>query len=46
MEEHSKEYPRIKKLYNEGRLTEVGLDNAVRLGLITPEEKIEIMQSN
>lgn len=33
----------IKRLYNEGKLTEVGLDNAVTKEWISPEEKIAII---
>jgi len=46
MNEHSKQFDRFKRLYNEGKLTEAGLDKAVALGLITAAEKREIMESN
>ena len=47
MNEHSPEFPRFYRLYAiEHRLTERGLDNAVAKGVITPEEKIEIMTMN
>lgn len=46
MNEHSAEFERFKRLYNEGRITEAGLDKAVRLGLITAAEKVEIMTAN
>ena len=36
-------YDRIKKLYDEGKLDEAGLDNAVAKGWITAEEKALIM---
>ncbi len=34
----------VKRLYDEGRLTETGLDNAVSKGWITTEEKTQIME--
>lgn len=37
-------YNRLLRLYLEGRLTEVGLDNAVLKMLILPEEKVLIME--
>jgi hypothetical protein len=36
-------YNRLKKLYNEGRLTEAGLENAVTRGWITKEQKEAIV---
>lgn len=36
-------YETLKRLYNEGRLTEVGLSNAVTKGWITEEEKNSIL---
>lgn len=36
-------YNRLKKLFNNNRLTEKELDNAVTKGWITKEEKAEII---
>ena len=36
-------YERLKRLYQEGRLDEQGLENAVARGWITEEEKQEIL---
>ena len=44
--EHSIEYPRFKRLYNEGRLSEVGLQRAVDKGIIWDWEMVEIMTEN
>lgn len=33
----------LKSLYNEGKIDEVNLDNAINRGWITQEEKEEIM---
>ncbi len=38
-------YERVKMLYEQGRLTEKGLENAVKLGWITNEQKAEIIAS-
>lgn len=38
-------YERVKKLYLEERINEYGLDNAIKFGWITEEQKQEIMQS-
>lgn len=32
-------FERLKRLYNEGRIDEAGLENAVKKGWITEEEK-------
>lgn len=40
------DYERIKRLYREGKLTEAGLDKAVRLGWITAEQKQQILAEN
>lgn len=40
---HSRQFERIKRLYAEGRIDEAGLDRAVELGVITEEEKDEII---
>lgn len=37
-------YGPVKRLYDEGRLTENGLDNAVAKGWITTAEKTQIME--
>lgn len=37
-------YERVKRLYLEERITEYGLDNAIRFSWITEEQKTEIMQ--
>ena len=34
----------VKRLYDEGRLTETGLNNAVSKGWITSAEKTQIME--
>jgi len=34
----------LKELYQEGRISEAGLDNAVSKGWITEEQKQEIVQ--
>ena len=39
-------FDRLKKLYNEGRITEVGLQNAVEKGWITQEEYNIIIASD
>lgn len=36
-------FPRLKRLYDAGRLTESGISNAVALGWITAEQAAEIM---
>ena len=36
-------YERLKRLYNEGRLTKEGLENAVARGWITEEQMLEII---
>ena len=36
-------YERLKRLYNEGRLTKEGLENAVARGWITEEQMQEII---
>ena len=36
-------FERLKRLYNEGRLTVEALENAVRRGWITEEQKQEII---
>lgn len=36
-------YERLQRLYCDGTLTEKGLDNAVRRGWITAEQKQDIM---
>lgn len=36
-------FNRLKRLYNQGRLTEAALERAVTLGWITEEEKQEII---
>lgn len=36
----------IKRLYQEGKLTDVGLDNAVAKGWITAEQAEEIRKSD
>ena len=38
-------YERLKRLYQEGDLTEKGLDRAVKFGWITNEQKEEIVAS-
>lgn len=38
-------YERIKRLYQEGRLTEAGVRNAAKKGLITEEQAEEIIAS-
>lgn len=38
-------YETLMRLYNEGRLPEVGLSNAVTKGWITEEQKKEIIDS-
>lgn len=38
-------YERVKRLYLTGKLTEAGLDKAVKLGWITETEKTEIMEA-
>lgn len=38
-------YYTLLRLYNEGRLTDVQLDNAVKKGWITEEQKQEIIAS-
>ena len=40
------DYERVRKLYREGKLTEAGLDKAVRLGWITAEQKQQILAEN
>ena len=40
------DYERVRKLYREGKLTEAGLDKAVRLGWITEEQKQQILAEN
>ena len=37
-------YASVKRLYDEGRLTETGLDNAVAKGWITSVEKTQFME--
>ncbi len=39
-------FERLKRLYNEGKIDEAGLDAAVEKGWITEEEKIRIMTEN
>lgn len=39
-------YKRLKKLYEEGRITKAGLQNAVKKGWITDAEMEEILKSN
>lgn len=39
-------FEKIRELYRAGRLTENGLDKAVRLGWITEEEKQLILAEN
>lgn len=39
-------YERLKRLYNEGRLTQEELHNAVDKGWITEEQYIEIVEGN
>lgn len=36
-------FENIKRLYREGKLTEKGLTNAVKAGLITETQKADIM---
>ena len=43
MENKSVMYGTLERLYSEGRLTEVGLNNAVGKGWITEEEKNTIL---
>ena len=38
-------YERVKRLYNEGKIDETGLDKAIDLGWITEEQKTEIINS-
>lgn len=38
-------YERVKRLYQEGGLTDKGLEKAVKLGWITNEQKEEILSS-
>ena len=38
-------YERIKRLYQEGRLSEAGVRNAAKKGLITEEQAEEIIAS-
>lgn len=40
------DFERVRKLWREGKLTEAGLDKAVRLGWITEEEKALILAEN
>lgn len=40
------DFERVRKLYREGKLTEAGLEKAVRLGWITEEEKQLIISEN
>ena len=37
-------YERVKLLYEQGRLTQVGVERAVRLGWITEQQKKEILE--
>lgn len=39
-------FERLKRLYNEGKIDEAGLDAAVVKGWITEDQKIEIMTAN
>lgn len=41
---HSAMYKRLKRLYLAGRLTDAALQNAVKRGWITDEEKKEIIE--
>ena len=43
MENKSTMFNTLERLYTEGRLTEVGLSNAVTKGWITEEEKNSIL---
>ncbi len=36
-------YATVKRLYLQGKINEAGLDNAIKRGWITREEKAEIM---
>lgn len=36
----------LKELYNDGKISDVGLDNAVSKGWITEDEKIQITENN
>ena len=40
------DFERVRKLWRDGKLTEAGLDKAVRLGWITEEEKQLILAEN
>lgn len=40
------DFERVRKLYREHRITEAGLDKAVRLGWITAEQKQLILEEN
>ena len=39
-------YERLKRLYNEGKIDEEGLQRAVDKGWITEEQREEIIRSN
>lgn len=39
-------FERLKRLYNAGRIDEAGLQRAVDKGIITAEQKEEIIRSN
>ena len=39
-------FERLKRLYNEGKIDEAGLESAVEKGWITEEQKIQIMTEN
>lgn len=43
MEQHSKQYEKIKKYYDEGLWSEVRVYNVMKKGIITEEEYLEIV---